>query len=217
MREQLVEREQFGTRTDSEDAILLRELNHRAGNDLSIAISLVRLAVCDRASRPDHLIEQAGARLEASATLHRLLARPFAERTEVGSLLRTVCAAAASAAATKGRLEMYLPDIRVDGPTARRIAMIAAELVANAAKYAVDGGGSLRVSLMVAHGRIDLRVVDDGPGFDPTAAPRGGGLGGGIVADLIAVADGSMQVATGPGGTSVSVSLPMNVGDEAAS
>lgn len=196
-----------------EDSVLLRELCHRAGNDLGVALAALRVIASGRfsdAAGRSRLVEQATARLEASAELHRLLARPVPDRVEAASYLAGVCAAAAGAGAapTPDGLKLDAAELWLDGATARRLAMVASELVANAVKYASVGASGLRVSLRRAAGRVALRVMDDGPGIAPSAPAKGGGLGTGIVADLVALGGGRMSVSTGPGGTSVLVELP---------
>lgn len=200
----------------SEDAVLLRELCHRAGNDAATALAALRvlgsggIADGDKRSR---LLSQASARLEASAEIHRLLARPIAPSVEAGAWLRAVGAAVGSAAceAAGARLVLDVPELRLDGSTARRLVMIAAELLSNATKYAVSEDGTLLVSARLSGGKVALRVADDGPGFDSASPARGGGLGGGIVADLVAIGGGEIAVDSGPGGTCVSVELPVEV------
>ena len=196
-----------------EDAILLRELSHRAGNDCAIALAALRVIGSGRLANADErsrLIGQATARLETSAQLHRLLAQPVAARVEAGAWLAAVSAAAASAGLRSGQgVELNVQELWLDGAVARRLVMIAAELVTNAVKYAVvEGVESLAVTAHAVAGCVWLRVADRGPGIAPGPHPKGGGLGSGIVADLVALGCGRLSIETGPAGTTVLVEMP---------
>lgn len=197
-----------------EDALLLREFCHRTGNDYAVALGALRVATSGRLSDPaerSRLIAQVEARLQATVELHRLLARPVPLRVEAGAWIRTVCEAIACAHGPDGgmRVEFDLSPIWLDGATVRRLALVAAELVANAFKYAAgERGGRLVVDLRDAVGGVTLRVCDDGPGIVPGAAPSGGGLGSGIVAELVRMGGGRLSVRSGPTGTAVQVDMP---------
>lgn len=194
-----------------EDAVLLRELCHRAGNDCAVALAALRLAGGGRvaeAGERSRLLGPVIARLEASAELHRLLARPVPARVEARGWLVAVCMAAGAAAARSGSGEVVdvdVPELWLHGAVARRLAMVAAELVANAAKYATGG---IVVSGRMAGGRVLLRVSDRGSGIARDAPAKGGGLGAGIVADLVALGGGRLAIDTGRLGTAVLVEMP---------
>jgi two-component sensor histidine kinase len=75
------------------------------------------------------------------------------------------------------------------------------ELVTNAVKYAYpDGGGEIRVRLKkLAENEAELMVGDDGPGFSPDAAPKGGGLGRMIIKAMASQLRSEVVYGTGPG------------------
>jgi signal transduction histidine kinase len=54
--------------------------------------------------------------------------------------------------------------------------------------------------------RVTLSVADDGAGFDPEAAVTGFGVQG--MQERVALAGGTLEIASDAGGTTVSVSLP---------
>ncbi len=127
-----------------------------------------------------------------------------------------------------GRLELEVPDgLVMAGPldVLRRTVM---NLVANAAKYAVNDEGTLvRVSLERLGEDVQLRVDDNGPGIPQELRAtvfesgkrlvlddRGFGLGLAAVRDLIQGAGGAIRIQDSPlGGAAFIVLLPMPVAD----
>lgn len=196
------------TRDEGEDGLLLREFAHRTGNVLAVVEAALRIAA-DGCTRPA-IIDHARSRLERLGVVHRLLARPVLSETDLGSDLGALCTAMHDAAeGTPGPLEMELCDAVVDGGLARRLTLVAAELVANSHRHALggDGSGTLSVSLRRDGGGLELIVADRAASRRPAAA-GGTGLGGGIVRELVARAGGVLDVKRGDRGTTVRVSVP---------
>jgi signal transduction histidine kinase len=85
------------------------------------------------------------------------------------------------------------------------ILRVAQEALANVGRHA--RAGSVLVSLGSVHGQVELRIQDDGAGFDPNHSDRGQGI-----ANMRARAEefgGKFYLASGPGnGTSVAFSIP---------
>lgn len=97
----------------------------------------------------------------------------------------------------------------------RRLALVAAELVVNAMRHALDGRrGHLTVRLDRRDGMVRLTVADDGPGIRTGAPATGTGWGGAIVSELVARSGGSLLVDTGPTGTVVEVLFPLAPDDD---
>src|SRR6266576_3913625 len=84
----------------------------------------------------------------------------------------------------------------------------AAELLANAAKH--SQASTIKIFLTERAGLLALRITDDGlGGADPA---RGSGLVG--LAQRVAVVDGSLDIASPPGGpTRITVELPLRAGN----
>ncbi|BDZ45632.1 sensor histidine kinase [Naasia aerilata] len=83
----------------------------------------------------------------------------------------------------------------------------AQEALANVRKHA--GARAVTLTLTSPPEGVRLDVQDDGTGFDPTAPGHGFGLAG--MRDRLALADGSLDIASGPGGTTLTVRLPHGV------
>ena len=104
-----------------------------------------------------------------------------------------------------------LPPTEALPPGAHEAILRAAqEALANVGRHA--RAGSALVSLGSVHGHVELRIQDDGAGFDPNQSDRGQGI-----ANMRARAEefgGKFYLASGPGnGTSVAFSIPYTAGE----
>ena len=106
----------------------------------------------------------------------------------------------------------------LDAQVAHDLVMIAKEAVLNAVHHGRPR--SVRLSTSFDSTRLDLRVTDDGCGFDPSSAPASGGHYG-----LVGMSERAKQMggtfslrSTPGGGTQISVTVPVNTrsraGDE---
>ena len=202
---------------ESDDRLLLREMTHRTGNDYAAAIAAMRLTAAGRGPRGRaDLVEQAIARLEAASAVHLLLAAPVRRATDAGALVLEACRGVVEARPEASCSGVFVEtgEIVVDGELARRVALVAAELVSNAVRHALTGrAGALTVRLDLHDGFLRLIVSDDGAGVRPCSARSGTGFGGGIVSRLVSRAGGSLAVETGPTGTAIEVLMPFPARD----
>jgi PAS domain S-box-containing protein len=82
------------------------------------------------------------------------------------------------------------------------------EALRNIARHA--GAAHVRVSLREVNGGLELRVGDDGAGFDASASPRMTTLGLVGMRERVLLLDGRVEVASAPGrGTTVAAWLPI--------
>ena len=87
---------------------------------------------------------------------------------------------------------------------------IAQEAVVNAGRHA--GAKAVSVSLRTVEGQVELRVTDNGNGFekaDPLAASHPGHLGLGSMRERAELLDGSLEIETSSKGTRVLVRAPL--------
>jgi len=87
------------------------------------------------------------------------------------------------------------------------------EALQNAAKHAP--GATVTVTLRIEGGTLVVRVVDDGPGFDPAKVAGGGGLQN--MADRLGAIGGTIDLTSEPGrGTELTGRIPVPARQEAA-
>jgi two-component sensor histidine kinase len=179
--------------------ILLKEITHRVKNSLQVVTSMLLLqaGASEDGALAEHLA-QASSRVSAVGRAYERLA--YDENVETIALdayLKDVCADAMRAS-PQGHLD-YTADTRigVEADRAIPIALIANELITNAAKHAFSArasAGCIRVKLAeAADGTLSLSVSDNGPGlpadFDMT---RSQGLGMRVVVALTEQLGGSI-------------------------
>jgi two-component system sensor histidine kinase UhpB len=116
-------------------------------------------------------------------------ARGFAERTGI-----------------EARVSVSGDTDTLDGETQTVVYRVAQEALTNAAQHARPG--RIDVELSVGEGGVELRVRDDGDGFDPLATPAGGlGLDG--MAERARLAGGALELRSERGaGTELTLRLP---------
>ena len=210
----------------SQQAILLREVNHRVANSLQLITALIEMQarrVADPAARL--MLRQAAERVEAVTMVHRRLYTgddvEFVEMDAylaglIDELERAVHVADAAGepgcvpADVPRRIVLTADPLRVETDKAVPIGLIVNELVTNALKYAYpkESPGQVRVSLRRAGGELCLIVEDDGIGYPQAdAVPKGSGLGSVIVSSMAQTLHASVALDRSHQGTRFVVSL----------
>ena len=175
----------------AQQAVLLREVNHRVANSLQLIISLIELQarrVPDEAARA--ILRQAAERVEAVTLVHRrLYTGNDVAFVEMDSYLAGLVEELGRAVhgGHPVRVELYAAPVRLETDRAVALGLVVNELVTNALKYAYPPGmhGTVRVTLeCTADGGVRLAVEDDGVGYLPETGPKGSGLGSLIVSSM---------------------------------
>jgi PAS domain S-box-containing protein len=165
-------------KAEEQQALLIREVDHRAKNALAVALSLVRLAPRDDAARFAAGVE---GRIAAMARAHSLLAKGRWH----GADLRTL--AEGELAAHTGRVTFAGPPARLSADAAQPIAMLLHELATNAAKYGAlalpEGRLDLSWDFGGAEGTLRLRWTERG-GPSLEGAPTRRGFGSRLLSSL---------------------------------
>jgi two-component sensor histidine kinase/PAS domain-containing protein len=193
-------------RKDAEErqALLAREVDHRARNALALVQSIVRLTKADTIKS---YIAAVDGRIAALSRAHTLLAQ---SRWQGASLARLVDEELAPYRAADGeRISAGGPDVSLEPRTAQTLALALHELSTNAAKYG---------ALSVMAGRVDLTwelqpemlvlrwTESGGPSAQPPATP---GFGIRVIsASIERQLDGEVRFEWQPAGLRCSLAVP---------
>ncbi len=204
-------------RLAAQQAVLLKEVNHRVANSLQLISSLIELQarkVADPAAR--EMLRRAAERVEAVSLVHRRLYTSddvsFVDMDLYLAGLIEEFRRAMESDGRERRIELSSENVRIETDKAVSIGLIVNELVMNALKYAYpgDAGGEVRVNLRRgADGGVDLTVEDDGVGYPEGSAPaKGSGLGAMIVAAMAGTLKATVELEREGTGTRFRVVIP---------
>ncbi|MEM6912522.1 MAG: ATP-binding protein, partial [Pseudomonadota bacterium] len=114
------------------------------------------------------------------------------------------------------RLNINTESFFVSVETAARIGLLSSEIITNAFQHAFVGraAGLVHVSLkQLSGGVMRLEVMDDGIGLpEEINWPQGNTMGASIVRSLLKGVEGTMNVARGRAGTTMSIDVPLHDG-----
>ena len=171
-------------------AMLLREVNHRVKNNLSVIISLLHKEQ-DRVlgeEMPGYapLLDNLGLRIEGLLTVHSMLSSTGWQPLNLGELCRRVIGGLLEPLSLGNRLAVSETSILVDSGQAHYLALVINELATNSLKYAWVERSRLIISVtLVQHdGLIRLAYRDNGAGY-PQRMIAGGPKAGEIGFDLL--------------------------------
>lgn len=196
--------------------LLLRELNHRVKNSLSIVSSMLSLQA--QANPGDaslqHQLRKAASRVGTVARAHeRLYKTADVTQLDIGAYIKDVCADLPIDAGISILVEAPA-GINLPTDRAISIALVVVELVTNATKYAyADGQGVVRVSLSQGDDRLVVAVRDDGRGLPAGFTPASSkGLGMRIVGALKKQLNAELSFQPLDKGTLVELRVPLQAG-----
>ncbi len=186
--------------------MLLGEVNHRVANSLAMVAALVGLqANAVQNAEAKNALAETQARISAIAGVHRHLYTSDDVRTvEIGDYLRSLAGeldASMKAAGHRALIDVEAVSFPLATEKAASVGVIVTELVTNAMKYAYRDTqqGAVRIRLLRSGNGIELRVEDDGIGWDGTGTPQGTGLGSRIVKAMAHGLGATVTYRTGSG------------------
>lgn len=194
--------------------LLLKEMNHRVKNSLTIVAGMLRLQATD--FEDDDLtraLDEGAQRVAAVARAHEQLQySPDVQRIDVGNYIAAVCKdLGLSIPQCKIEIEAE-HGINISTDRAISSALVVNELVTNAAKHACSGQSEGRLLVVLAQAGTDdfsISVRDEGAGlptaFDPRKAK---GLGMRIINSFLQQLDASISVRRHNPGTEFVVTIP---------
>ncbi|MGH9692876.1 MAG: sensor histidine kinase, partial [Bryobacteraceae bacterium] len=186
---------------ETQQRLLLNELNHRTKNNMQMLQSLVFTAARrTKSGEARRVLDEAGGRIASMAAAQRVLygttnASHFAANEFLGAVCQTV-------------QQMLPPNVEIvdeiasgvlSNDTAMPLALILNELLTNAVKHGTKDRPkeSVRVGLTEKDGKFELYVEDGGDGFDLDAV-RNGSSGLQLVQGLAGQLRGAFEVTRAP-------------------
>jgi two-component sensor histidine kinase len=197
--------------------ILLREITHRVKNSLQVVTSMLHLqaSASEDGAVAKHLDEAASRVSAVGRAYERLAYDENVEKIALDAYLKDVCADAIRASSNTQLDYTADSSVRIDADRAIPIALIANELITNAAKHASpEGSPPGRVVVMLnemADATLSLSVSDNGrglpAGFDMA---RSKGLGMRVVVALTKQLGGNITHHSGADGANFILSVPIS-------
>jgi two-component sensor histidine kinase len=194
--------------------VLVREINHRVKNSLSIVSSMLSLQAHtsgDDENLKRHL-QEAASRVTTIARAHeRLYQTSDVEDLDIGAYIKDVCGDLPTTPGTNIAVEAPV-GIKLSTDRAISLALIVVELATNAIKYAYTSAkGVVWVSLAREADVLVASVRDDGCGVPDGFAPENSkGLGMRIVIALTSQLNAELTVRRLDKGTSFEVRVPLH-------
>ena len=194
--------------------MLLSEMSHRVANSLQIIASILLMKARNVESPETKLhLQDAHRRVMSIASVQQhLQASGKGDQIGVGSYLTTLCKTLSDSMIGDNQtvsLEVVAGDGTTTSNEAVSVGLIVTELVINALKHAFPDTavqGHIVVGYEANGEDWKLSISDDGVGMpDRTPAGKKAGLGTSLVKALAQQLEGQVQIATGPKGTTVSI------------
>src|SRR6266849_9401883 len=161
---------------ETQQRVLVGELNHRVKNNMQMLQSLLGVAARQAASaEAREVLEEASGRISAMAAAQRVLyTTPDATRFNARDFLNTVCETTKQTFPQELDIDCEADSIQLSNDAAIPLALIVNELLTNAVKHGLNGrgAGAIRVRLTRENDSFLFYVEDDGPGFHLQSVQR---------------------------------------------
>jgi PAS domain S-box-containing protein len=155
---------------ETQQRILLNELNHRVKNNMQMMQSLLYSASKQtQSAEARKVLGEAGGRIAAMAAAQRVLYDTTdATRFSAQAFLDAVCQTARQMFPTDVKIICKSAAVELSNDAAMPLALVVNELLTNAVKHGLEGRaeGVIHVGLTQKADSFLLYVEDDGPGFD---------------------------------------------------
>ncbi len=189
---------------EEKEHLLMREINHRAKNMLSVVDAIAHQTAT---KNPDDFIERFSERIQALSANQDLLVRNEWKGVDMADLVRAQLAHFADLIGS--RIAVQGPELRLNPASAQAVGLAVHELATNAGKYG---------ALSTDRGRVDVRWRIDGDTLTlswteregpPVSAPKRRGFGT-IVMETMAErsVDGTVNLDYAPSGLSWRLTCP---------
>ena len=188
-------------------SVAIKEMHHRVKNNLQTIASLLRLQMrrTDNADTREVLGESMN-RILSIASTHEVLSQSGVDEVMLGAVLNNIRSNTLRYFEGPRRVDISIEgdDFAVDSDIATSIAMVVNELLQNSFKYAFperNEGGKVRVVVTRGDLYSEIRVADNGSGFDIGKVEKSS-LGLSIVQTLVKdKLKGNLEIESGTAGT----------------
>jgi len=204
-------------RHDAEErALLLRELDHRVRNNLSVMLGLLSMERSRRPPRPSaEALASLESRLRSFLLVHEALRRQNYRGVPVSEIAEKLAQRLHNAWDLERRISIDLSgeEITLGERQGFALALVLNELLTNAFRHAFPGGdgGTIRIRFGVVNAEFRLEVSDDGVGSRPDVGGPLVGSGRSIVNALARdELGGRVETTSTDTGTRVTLAFPMN-------
>lgn len=171
----------------------------------SFAQGLVAMKLSLHAAKvPPATAEHCDRLIQEVRTICHGLYPPVLERLGLAAALQQLCLECKSGVEVSLQFSPELRDARLGGEVEIMLFRIAQEAIANAVRH--GNARQVQLRLLSQNGSLELRVEDNGEGFDVAAA--GAGLGLLTMKDRATVIGGTLEVTSQPGRTVVLAKAP---------
>jgi PAS domain S-box-containing protein len=189
---------------EEKEHLLMREINHRAKNMLSVVHAIARQTATKNSER---FVERFSERIQALSANHDLLVRNEWNGVEIEDLVRAQLAPFADLIGS--RIAVLGPKLRVKAASAQAIGLALHELATNAGKYGAlsTDRGRVNVCWGIEGDTLTMSWIErDGP---PVSAPERRGFGT-VVMEAMAEqsVDGSVDLDYAPSGLTWRLTSP---------
>jgi PAS domain S-box-containing protein len=154
---------------ETQQRVLMRELNHRVKNNMQMLQSLIFTATRQTQNlEARRVLDDVSRRITAMAAAQRVLYGADATtRFGAAEFIDSVCNAAQQSFPSNVKIVQETVSGELDNDSAMPLALILNELLTNAVKYGCNGSGETKIRVGLTNGDgFELYVEDDGPGFD---------------------------------------------------
>ncbi len=194
--------------------VLLKEMNHRIKNSLSIVSSMLRLQSKDSGpATATEQLEAAAHRVHAVARAHeRLYQTEDVEHLDVGRYIEQVCTDVDESVAHCEILVEAQHDVMIATDRAIPLALMVNEFITNAAKHAYAGQSGCKIWVGMAReaGTLRVSVRDEGIGLPPEFdLTKTGGLGMRLVRAFLQQLYATIAINSTSKGTEFTIVIPL--------
>ena len=200
----------------SDGSLLLRELNHRIGNDLTSAICVISSkAVHSETVAVKAALLDVADLLHHCADVHRALhMRDQGRLTDAARYLKQLCLAVTKYQLDRLAIRVLFSadELRLEGERCWKVGLIVSELLTNVARHAKFDGRDpeLRVELMLSGTVVKCKVSDNGSAPEPVR--RGRGLT--IIGELASGLGGRVHTSRGSEGSYFLLTFPLTEAEQ---